>query len=1113
MTDPSSSPATDLSSGSATDLTSGPTTGLAYVQHPSIRGERVVFSAEGDLWEVPLSGGVARRLTSSSGTHSFPRISPDGRWIAFSSADEGPAAIWVMPAEGGPARRLTFGPTPDFVTGWSPDSARIVFRTSWRQGFRAQSLASVPASGGAVRSEPFGRASAAAYHPDGDRIVVNRHTTDPAWWKRYAGGRAGRLWIGSLSTGEFTKVPGGPRTDANPMWIGDEIWFLSDDDGMGDIWRCDADGSNRRRVTAHADFYGRWPQADGTRIVYSCGGRLMLLDTALFNTGLANTGADEPTPVEIPVRALGHSIAKRRKFTDVPRGVKTYALNADGSEALFTVRGHVVRLPNWHGAARIVAGATGVRFRGAQWLGDTGRIAAIAHVEGEDRIAILPEDGIGRDLARATVLPGVGRRIRSLVPSPDGKRLAVLDGGRSIHVISFDDDGAETDRTVVDDQSRLWVRSASWSPCSTWLAFTRSLTWWMSRILLWDSRDGATHPVSGAEFSDHSPAWDPAGRFLAFLSSRHLNPYHSEIEHDFVFTAATRPYVAMLRPGEVPPFAAYADVPKEPPERATEPLEIDVAGLAARVVPLPFEPGRYEAVGCSRSGVAVLSAPVVGAMETSRPDWDGPDKARYTVLSYGYRDRKVDTAFKAASGWAESADGSTWLVRVGLKYRVVKAAGKPDDPPPFVPGDHSRPAPATGWIDLGRIALPVEPKAEFRQIVHEAWALQRDHFYDPDLVKIDWEACLERYLPLLERIRTREELTDLLWELQGELGTSHAYAMGGDVARAERYSTGQLGCDFEQDATTGAYRVARVYAGDVWDESRRSPLVVPGSEVPEGSWLLAVDGRSVGGETHPGECLLQTAGKPVTLTVADDAAGANARDVVVVPAAEDWYLRYRAWVDGNREQVAAADSRVGYTHIPNMSLEGAVEFHRNFLWQVPSKKAWVIDARYNGGGNISGILLAKLARKIVGWTHSRYGTPRTYPNDAPRGPIVVLTNENAGSDGDIFSQAVKSVGLGPLIGMRTWGGVVGIDMSKDLVDGGLTSQPEYAFWFPETGWSVENHGVEPDIVVDRTPGDAFHDRDPQLERAISEVLERLSAMPEVPPDPGPRPDLSWPREL
>ena len=435
------------------------TAGLAYCRFATLHGDRIAFSAEGNLWEVGLEGGTARRLTSSTAVHTHARYSPDGRWLAFSSADEGPVNAWVMPAEGGPAHRLTFTSTPTQVVGWTPDSSRVVLRVLGLEGVRAWCLATVPVGGGALRLEPFGRADGIAYHADGRRVAVHRHAHDPAWWKRYAGGRAGRLWLGDLETGEFERLPGGPRTDCQPMWIGDALYFLSDQDGMGDLWRARADGSGRERVTAHDAFFARYPQAHGTRIVYTAGGRLFLLETA----------DPKPTPRDVPVRALGHSLATRRKFVAVPEAVQSTALNGDGSEVLLTIRGQVVRLPAWHGAPRVVAGLAGVRFREARWLGATERIAAIAQLDEEDELVLFPEDGIGDDVSRLQRLGGVGRRIRSIQPSPDGQRVAVIDQGRGLHVIAVQDGS----RVTIDDDGAGWVRQAAWSPCSTWRAYAR----------------------------------------------------------------------------------------------------------------------------------------------------------------------------------------------------------------------------------------------------------------------------------------------------------------------------------------------------------------------------------------------------------------------------------------------------------------------------------------------------------------------------------------------------------------------------------------------------------------------------------------------------------------
>ena len=484
------------------------TDGLAYCRFATIHGDRIAFSAEGNLWEVGIDGGTARRLTSSTAVHSHARYSPDGKWLAFSSPDEGPLNAWVMPADGGTARRLTFTSTPTQVVGWTPDSSRVVMRVLGIEGIRAWSLASVPLGGGALRTEPYGRADGVAYHPDGRRVAVHRHAHDPAWWKRYAGGRAGRIWLGDVETGEFEKLPGGPQTDCQPMWVGEALWFLSDQDGMGDIWRANADGSDRRRVTSHAEFYARYPDAHGGRIVYTMGGRLYVLDT----------NAADPEPREVPVRALGHSLANRRKFVPVADAVQSFALNADGSEALFTIRGQVVRLPAWHGSARVVGSPPGVRFRDAHWLGSSEHIVAIAQIDGADEVVLLPPEGIGNDVSRVRRLGGVGRRIRELRPSPDGKRVAVIDQGRGLHVIEVED----ASRVTVDDEGSGWVRHASWSPCSTWLAFTRSSTWWCSSLFVWGGPDGERHRVGSREFHPDFGRGDTI--FDRYYGDTHVTP-------------------------------------------------------------------------------------------------------------------------------------------------------------------------------------------------------------------------------------------------------------------------------------------------------------------------------------------------------------------------------------------------------------------------------------------------------------------------------------------------------------------------------------------------------------------------------------------------------------
>lgn len=1077
---------------------------LGYCLHPTLHGDTIVFTAEDNLWSVPVGGGDARRLTSSSARHSYPRFSPDGEWLAFSSGDEGPSAVYVMPAKGGAVRRLTYHGSADSVVGWTPDGKCVVFKTSATQGTRAFHLAVVPFEGGAVTTLPYGRADSIAFHDDGDTIAVGRHGQDPAWWKRYSGGRAGRLWLGSQKTGEFTRVPGGPRTDGCPMWIDGDLWFLSDQDGGGDLWVANADGSERRRVTNHGEFFARWPTAHEGRIVYTMGGALYLLDTR----------APDPRPVEVPVAVRGHSQAAARKFVPVARSYESLDLSPDGGRLALTSRGAAVTVPCWHGAPAISA-IPGTRFRLASHLDDDGTLVAVADHDGEERVVVLPPEGVADQADGLRTLTSLDRRARSLHPSPDGRFVAVLDQARGLHVIEV----GSGEVVHFDDTGNHWRRYAAWSPCSTWLAVTRTESWNVQELQLLDTTTWEAHAVGTGEFSDYAPAWDPEGRYLAFLSNRHFTPFYDDTDFDIGFPVTTRAYLTMLREDEPVPFAPDVAAPKSDKggngpgdpdggdkpddDKAPKRIEIDVEGLADRTVALPFPVGRHVDVLAAKGGVAVLEMPLAGVVEEGKAAAKGLADARGTLQFHSFDARKTDSLADGVSDVGVSRDGKKWLVRSGHTVRVVDAGSKVD----------SKPAPASsqsGIVDLGRVSVPVFPREEFRQIYLEAWRLQRDHFYDPELVQVDWAACRDRYLPVLERVRTRTELSDLLWELQGELGTSHAYSMGGDLGGGRNLSVGLLGCDWELDEATGRYRVGAVHRGDVWAEGQHAPLAEPGRRVRAGEYLLAVDGRRVDRDTPPGEALLDRVGKPVTLTVAADAEGSESRSVVVHPIANEDPLRYRSWVQANAAYVREqTNGRVGYLHIPNMGLDGALEFARGFRWQVDKYEGLVVDNRFNGGGHLSSVFLSKLGRKIIGWCESRWGAANTYPEHTIRGPVAVLTNENAGSDGDIFSAAVKSSGLGPLIGMRTWGGVVGIDSSKPLVDGGLTTQPEYAFWFPETGFGVENHGVDPDIVVDRTPGDAFAGRDPQLDRGIAHILRGLEENPVGPPDFGPKPNLRW----
>lgn len=1058
-----------------------------HASQPALRGERLVFAAAGELWLQDLGERTARRLTDSTGTASRPVLSPDGRRLAFAATDEGPNGLWLMDLEEGEARRLVVHASPCEPLAFSPDGERVYFLSAlsaWSP--RLREVHSVALDGSDPRREPWGPANAVAWSGDGRLLALGRGYQDPAAWKRYAGGLAGRIWAGPAEGLELACLSPGPRGDSCPGFWGERVVFLSDEEGCGNLWSCALDGSDRRRHTSHEGIYVRFPSVDGGRVAYQRAGDVHLLDL--------ETGEDEI----LQLRLESDASTTRRRFVDPLRFLEGGEPSPDGKQVLLVTRGKAFAMPAWRGPVRTLGDEDGVRFSHAAWLPDGERVVLAHDASGEEEIEVRRVDGAEppRSLGRA----GEGR-LRLLSPSPDGRLVALSEQAAGLQVLDLD----SGERRPVARPASGAVTEVSWSPDGRWLAYALPVGSYRGTIHLFDTRTGEDVRVTSDEFDDGSPCFDPAGRVLWFLSRRVYNPFRDELEHDVGFPATTKPFAVVLAAGRPSPFAPLPDAgetaePDEAPagganaegadEETPEPVRVDPEGIAERVVEVPVPEGRHAALLATKERLFLLERPLRGLV--GPVPGSGGDEAAAVLKAFDLRKRERETWLKGVRGASLSADGSQLLVRgaKGLRLVSTKSAPKPDEVAAGPPGEKS------GVLDLSRLRVRVAPRAEWRQIFREAWRQQRGHFWTECMSRVDWAAMYERYEPLLDRIRSRSELNDLLWDLQGELGTSHAYVVGGDAAPRETVRTALLGAELELDGASGRYRFTRVMRGDSWAPDARGPLAAPGVDVGEGDWLLAVDGKEVRAPLHPW-WLLENAGPAVSLRVADSAEGEGAREVVVEPLASEAALRYREWVRANQEEVERrTEGRVGYLHVPDMHVHGLVEFHRGYLWQS-DRDALIVDVRDNGGGNVSQILLGKLRRRLIGYCKARWAEPQPIPQNTMDGPLVALCNERTGSDGDIFCQSWRQLGLGPLIGQRTWGGVVGIDRGKSLVDGGYITQPEYAFWFKDRGWDVEGGGVAPDIEVPITPADHAADRDPQLERAIEEALRLLE-------DRGPR---------
>lgn len=1050
----------------------------SYLRYPHLARDLITFTAEDDVWLASLSeaadgpGTRAWRLSADQAPVLHPRLSPAATHVAWTSTRDGSRSLgtgareaYAVPAAGGPVRRLTYwGDRFATVRGWvSHDEVLVLSRTGQHSSMKTWAFA-VPLSGPARRL---------AYGPAGDVAVrdgavlvgspMNFEPAEPAQWKHYRGGAGGKIWY-SADGSHYTRIFADVGMNlVNPMFVGSRIGFLSDHEGTGALYSALPDGTDLRRHTDLGQYYARHATTDGQRVVYQRAGEIWMLESL------------DAEPVRLDIRLSGVRSGRVPYPVSAKSQLGSFTLDSTGRVLAAEVRGTVHWLPGRDGPARALLADPGVRARLPVVIPGADTVACASDNGGEDGLDVIPADGS----AARRIGPGEFGRILELAVAPDGSTAAVACADGRLLTVALH---GEPVITEIARSTNAEVAGLAFSPDSALLAWSQP--WRPERgaaqIRLARLADGTVTDVTPARFDDTSPAFTLDGQYLAFLSNRAFDPVYDAHSWDLGFLPGVRPYLVPLLATTPSPFAPELNGrPGEPegPGEVPATAGLDVAGLADRIVPFPVAAGPYGQLRAVKDGVVWLELPRAGELGETLAGAAGEQPAS-RLVRYDLAERRRSVEVEALDDYAVSGDGARLAYRTAQSLEI-KPAGLGEAVP----------------VDLDRIRVTVEPQAEWAQMYHETWRLMRDNFWRADLAGVDWAAMADRYRPLLDRLGCTDDLRDVLWELQGEMGSSHAGlrppAAGGDPVLAQ----GLLGADLER-AEDGTWRIARILPGESSVIGARSPLAAPGVAAAPGDLIVAVDGQPVDPDLGPNALLAGRAGQPVELTLR---RGGADRRAVVVPLASEHAVRYYDLVARQRAAVSeTSGGRLGYLNIPDMMARGWAEFHRD-LYTEFRRDGLIVDLRDTQGGDAGQLVAEKLARRIIGWTVSRYEEPSSYPADAPRGPIVAITDEYASSGGDLVIQALKSYGIATVVGTRTWGGVRGVDLKYQLVDGTLVAQPKYAYWFADAGWALENHGVEPDVEVTIAPDDWAAGRDPQLDTAVRLALQALEQRPPAAP--------------
>ncbi len=1049
--------------------------GRKLLQSPALSQTHIAFAYAGDLWTVPRAGGMAMRLTSGIGVESQPSFSPDGKTLAFTGEYDGNVDVFTVPLAGGTPKRVTYHPDPDNAIGWTNDGKKVVFRSGRGSFSRYTQLFTVAAEGGLPEAMPLPMAYSGSFSPDGKKFVyapvgVGGGFANFIAWKRYRGGRASYLWIADLATLDTVKIPRTDSQDFDPMWIGDKVYFLSDRTGKVSLYRYEPGAKTVTDLLKNSGYDIQSAKAGPGGIVYDQFGDIHIYDV--------KTGKDSKVEIDV----AGDMPEVRPRFTDVSLEVRNAVISATGMRAAVEAHGEILTIPAAKGDARNLTNTPGVMERSPSWSPDGQSVAYFSDLEGNYALHVKSQSGEGEP--KKIFIAKEAAYYSAPLWSPDGKMVAFRDNRLKTWLVEI---GAAKVTEVHEDRIQDNNADLAWSPDSKWLALAPALPNRMHALFLYSVESGKKTQVTDGMSDVRYPAFDRDGQYLYFAASTDFGTSISGLDMSSDAFSTTRSiYAAVLSNETASPIAPESDEEKAPGEKKTTPAEkkpvrIDLDGIRGRIVALPIPARAYNALTAGKAGILFLA-------EAGASGRAGAGLGR-TLHKFDVKSKKLETYAAGITTYSLSADGEKMLIGSAARGTAPPAPGTVQRLNYVIAGTATPVKPGEGALRIENLLVKVDPQQEWQQMYREVWRVERAYFYDSKFHGVNADEAEQTYMQYVKSIASRADLNFIFQEMLGEFSVGHMRGGGGTIPNPKRVPGGLLGADYE--IVDGKYRFKRIYSGESWNPQLRSPLVQPGLKVQNGDFILAIDGEPLSGTDDISRLLEASANKTVKIKLATDSAGANARELTVVPVATEAALRNLSWIEDNRRKVdQLSGGKLAYAYMPDTGLGGLTSFNRYFFAQT-DRQGLVLDERFNGGGQVADYVIEVLKRPLMSYWKPRYGDVYKTPAGSIQGPKVMIVNEFAGSGGDAMPWLFRQAKLGTLVGKRTWGGLVGVGQYPPLMDGGNVTAPSFGFFNPAGEWDVENRGVAPDVEVDMDPKSVAAGRDPQLEKAVSIAMAEL----------------------